>query len=1075
MSSPADPCESPAPQQARNPSHGVLVCVSFFVTGACGLIYEITAMRLFRVLLGSTTHAVTAVLCAFMAGMALGNLLGGRIADRRGDALRLFGVFEGVVAVSFLFLPGVLDACHPLYGWVYRHVHGSFGVLRFIQFAFCIGLLSVPCVSMGATLPLVARHLARGKESGAGRVALAYGVNTVGASMGALLAGFVLLPVLGVGGTLRLSCAVAGVVSVVALLVSRTERSTPASVDGAQEPEQHPAKRGPIHVALGKGGVRILLAGYGAAGAASMIYEIGWARALSTLIGSSVYAFSLMLAAFILGLGLGSLIVSRMVSRIRRPVLALAAIEAAVGATALAVLPFFGLLPGVTLNVISSFTSTFWLLQLVEFAVVFAIMILPTTLMGAAFPLLTRILLSSGARLGKGVGSCASANTIGCVFGVLAGGLLLLPAVGLQRTLLAAALINVVVGCCFILCSGLSRARRTTLAGALAAAGTGAALLMPGWSITALTFAPFMKAVKQTPGSPPAEYRGIEPAGLKTLYHRDGLCSTVTVKETREGERVILAGGKPDASSKADLPTQIAAAHLPLLFHPRPKRALVIGLASGITVGSAGCHPLDVVDCVEIEPRMLEACRFFDEHNYRVLDDSRVRVIIADGRNYLDVVSEEYDVIISEPTNPWIAGIGDLFTLEYFQLCRKRLSRDGIICVWLDAYALDAGCFRSVVHTLQSVFPYLTIWSVLRSDYLLVGSAESPKLAVAELERRLAAPAVARDLARVNIESILDLFGNLVTGPAGTRRVGGDAELHTDDNALLEFGAPRAMILGRAARLKVLAAVEEERGVDLSLLEPGAGTALALQVSARMEARGLVVRSAVMEHRGQGVAAQAALVRAAGLSPSDPFLATAVTAILSRGARLARTGRFGDAERAYRHALRVNGKNAGAHYGLGFVLEKAGKAKEAFPHYASAAALDPGSAKYQVAAAAACYRRGDAASCIRHYRRALALDTGSAEIRNNLAWALASAAPDELRDVAEGARLAAEACELTDWRNLHVAETLARIYLLERRKGDAIAALQRVAWRARAAGDTELAKTAEDRVRAYEVAVRKLQ
>ena len=200
----------------------------------------------------------------------------------------------------------------------------------------------------------------------------------------------------------------------------------------------------------------------------------------------------------------------------------------------------------------------------------------------------------------------------------------------------------------------------------------------------------------------------------------------MTVKQHPGGSLSLYINGKPDASSHGDLPSQELVAHIPLLLHPDPKSALVVGLASGITLGSAGRHPLERLDCVEIAPAMVEASRYFDEYNYRILEDPRVNLIIADGRNHLALTDKKYDVIISEPSNPYIAGVADLFTREYFQLCSDRLTDRGVVGAWMQAYLIDKESFRSIVRTFQSVFPEMTLWKTTKGDCIMVGSKGSP-------------------------------------------------------------------------------------------------------------------------------------------------------------------------------------------------------------------------------------------------------------------------------------------------------------------------------------------------------------
>jgi len=305
----------------------------------------------------------------------------------------------------------------------------------------------------------------------------------------------------------------------------------------------------------------------------------------------------------------------------------------------------------------------------------------------------------------------------------------------------------------------------------------------------------------------------------------------------------------------------------------------VIGLASGITLGSAGCYGVKTLDCVEIAPPMVEASHYFDEWNRHILSDPRVRLILNDGRNHLALTAKRYDVIISEPTNAWIAGVGDLFTREYFELCRDRMTDRGVACVWLQGYQMLPDDFRSVVATFRSVFPEMTMWSSFIGDYLLVGSKVPLSVDYAALAKRMATPAVAEDLAQIGIRSPVQLLGHLAMDGATAGRWASGAPLNTDDNARLEYSAPRGILTGNTTALGRIIHSKDE--VDLGWVTGLGGTAptaeaLKADVEKLIRARRLMVEAITDLEAGRGSAALAKVHEVAGLNPDDRDLQNTV-------------------------------------------------------------------------------------------------------------------------------------------------------------------------------------------------------
>jgi spermidine synthase len=425
-----------------------------------------------------------------------------------------------------------------------------------------------------------------------------------------------------------------------------------------------------------------------------------------------------------------------------------------------------------------------------------------TIAFGAAFPLAVTLAARGDDTVSRDVAVVYAANTVGAIVGALAGGFLLVPRFGLQDTVRIAAALAV-VGSAIVAVHFASR--RVGLALTIGGAGVAIALiaLLPPWdrellSSGAYKYAPYLEG-------PHREW--LLRAG-RLLYYREGAAGTVSVRRLT-GAISLAIDGKVDASNAGDMLTQRLLAHVPLLLHAKPERVGIIGLGSGVTLGSALKHPISRADMLEISPEVVEASRFFVRENHSALADPRTRLIVGDGRSHLALGRELYDVIISEPSNPWMAGVAALFTREFFEAARRRLAPGGLLCQWAHTYDIGDDDLRSIVATFTSVFPHAALWLVGEGDILLIGSGEPIEPRLTNVRHAWGRPGVAPDLAEVGVrdpDSLLTLF----TASGGRlKSYAGSALIQTDDGMRLEFSAPRG-IYGRstidnAATLRALA------------------------------------------------------------------------------------------------------------------------------------------------------------------------------------------------------------------------------------------------------------------------------
>ena len=776
----------PAPHKNAMTPAEFLVLGLFFVSGASALIYEVVWSRDLTNVFGGSAFAIATVLAAYMAGLALGSTVLGKFIDRRGSPLAVYGVLEAGIGVWAVLLPVLFHVLDHVYGGLYRALNPGFYVLSLVRFVLCFLVLLVPTTLMGGTLPVLGKFLLQNRETLGQRAGLLYGVNTLGAVLGTALGGFILLPTLGLRTSTLLAVVMNLVVAVVAILWAR--RFPRLAVE-----ETEAAARAKAVVETSRPLDRAVLLVYAASGFAALAYEVAWTKTLAMVLGSTQYSFSSMLTTFLLGLSLGSFVFGRIADRSRRPETVLAVVQLGIPVLALATIPILAALPQLLVNGFQRFQGSWSGLELYRMSLAGLTMLLPTILMGATFPLVTRLYVGredTGNRLGR----LYAANTVGAILGSFLTGFLLLPWIGRQNSILAATFVNLAATLLLVFTIGWRRFAPRTRVLALSLA----VLLIPAWvmglkrwdplvmSSGAYVYAPIMKDKK---GMPIQEYM----KGSNLLFYEEGTEATVSVFNA-EYTLSLRTNGKIEASSHGDMLTQKMISHLAVYYHQgEPKNGLMIGLASGISVGSLLTHPLEHLETAELIPSMRRAARFFDLYNGRCLDDPRHQLIMNDGRNQLLLTGKKYDVIVSEPPNPWVAGVGSLFTREFFDLIKHHLNPGGVTCQWVQTYQFHEEDLRTILATFRDAYPYLHIWQGAPGDLILVGSSDPLRLDVGRMKADLNGNP-GKDFASLEVLPIPQILSLFITDRDGISSfVGPWRRRSTDDNLYLEYAVPKHM------------------------------------------------------------------------------------------------------------------------------------------------------------------------------------------------------------------------------------------------------------------------------------------
>lgn len=718
-----------------------LLLLLLTLSGASALVYQVVWQRMLSTVFGVTVFATSTVLACFMAGLALGSALGGRLADRVRRPLLLFAAAEAGIGLLALLTPAGLVLAEPFYAALRDRTGAGFLGLTAARLGCSFLLLLPPTTLMGATLPAVVAALPRSDRRLGVRVAALYGFNTLGAFAGALLAGYQLIGAFGLEATLRI--AVAG--NLVAALGAARLASRPGL-----EP---PALAGAPGVAAGRTLSRrqgaTLLAAFAVSGLVALGLEVVWFRMLLAYLPTTTYAFTTMLATVLAGIALGGLLAARpwpAEGELSRLGLLLAAAGAAsvVSAAALA----------------HTYAAGWRTSGLVQACIV---ALLPaTTLMGMSYPRGLALWAGASSRVGYRAGAFAAFNLAGAILGALLAGFLLLPWLGTRAALLALSGLGVLAGATLLAVDARPLARMSLAR--LAVATTvfaAAAVFLPD---------PFLAALAR------------RHKGETQLWHEEGAQATVAVHQDGQGRRVLYIDGMHQANDAPEMRTlHSRIGLLPLLLHGSPRRALVIGLAGGATPGALARDPDLSLQVVELAPAVVRASDFFRHINGDVLRRPNVSLTLDDGRNHLLFTRERYDLITADLVQPFHAGAGHLYSAEYFRLCRAALRDGGLMVQWIGHPPLEQ--YKPILRTFLEVFPEATLWS----EAFLVGPRGPLRVTEAAFERAKQRPELAAALAEAGLAGIDSLLGLYTAGPKALRRFADGAPILTDDRPLVEY------------------------------------------------------------------------------------------------------------------------------------------------------------------------------------------------------------------------------------------------------------------------------------------------
>jgi spermidine synthase len=792
--------------QTYSPRTLKLIAICFVLSGATGLIYEVLWARMLGLVFGATTVAISAVLAAFMGGLALGSALAARYAARIKRPVRAYACIEIAVGLYALAVPLLFRGIDRVYAQVWQHFHPGFYGFACSRFLLATTVLLIPTALMGATLPVLVAALQRSSGNIAGAIARLYTWNLTGAIAGVIAAGFFLLPNFGVRATIWIAAVTNLGIGLAAFLID----SKSAGNQDAEHATHDQQLDGKMNLPLPAGlTAKFWLFCAFTSGFVTITMQVVWSRVLSMIIGSSTYAFSIVLALFLLGLALGAYLVSvnknadaRWLRRAVVMIEILTAFTLFLSLKITSATPDFLISTGFRLG-INSWTG----LLALQIAAAALLILLPATLMGMVMPLVlmwvgrtpqgesVAAFSQSSVKL---VGHSYALNTIGAIAGSLIASFLLIPGTSTRFTIFCAAALCLIVGGIAYEPGRVTSDRavaRSLVIGVTVMLVLALFAAWPRLNLNALStgaYDSYVRVLARSRGAIPEKDQNDGAGNHQLLMYEEGRTATVSVRRDW-GITSVAINGRTNASDADDMPTQVMLGQLGVLTAPQSGRALIVGFATGVTAGSVLQSPIEAIDCVEIEPAAVASSGYFEHVNNRPLSDPRLHMIIDDARTYLRVNPATYDMIVSEPSHPWVPGVANLFTREFFTLGRQRLKDDGVFVQWLQIYQLSTESLRSVLATFHETFPYVAVFRVQGAakgkDLILIGSRAPIRLD--RMVERMKDSRTKSDLERVGIKSADDVRAWFVCDETQLGPAVAGSIINTDDNMHVETVAPR--------------------------------------------------------------------------------------------------------------------------------------------------------------------------------------------------------------------------------------------------------------------------------------------
>ncbi|MBU4486835.1 MAG: fused MFS/spermidine synthase [Candidatus Delongbacteria bacterium] len=781
--------------------------VILFFSGSFSLIYQVAWVRFLTLLLGSTTMGITTVVASFMGGLAIGSWLASRYLISKEKPLKVYALLEFLIAITAFISPFIFKWAFSILPVILQKIGDANLSILILRILFSAIIMLIPTICMGAALPVLGKYLQKYSKLAERRITIIYGLNTIGACAGCIASGYFLLRGIGLINTIYITAAANALLPVAILLLPQLapQEANSKSLKAFRE-QKYLKGTFDAESSLRHGARNVILVIAALVGFIGLTSELVWTRLIVLTVGGSIYAYSTILAVYLFFYGTGAALGGASLKFI-----ALRAgnrtfdVSRTVFFTLLMLIPVATTASIAVANFLPDFYISNFSVERSSTAYgLFVNQLLPAIILMSPATLLSGIFFSYGLFMMKQCTDNPAANTsffyswntVGGIAGTIAAAFLLIPYFGLDYSLRFTSTLLIAAGLLSAFLMKIKKIVRIQIIGLVCLLIIW--LIVPGIDKVAITagagiYTPMFQQDLQIEHGVGKIIRQAQ----DMIYYRDGFTATVTVAHYKQTNTLdIKTNGKPDGSSYFDMPTQKLSAHFPALFHPKPENACVIGFGTGTTVGSLALHPGIKVDAIEIEPAIIEGAMLLNDYNNKPLECKNVDLHITDGRLHLQTSIGKYDLIISEPSNPWLAGVSDLFTVEFYKLANEALTPDGVFGQWIQMYSLKTEALQIVLRSFQEVFPETYMIVVTPGiDLLLVGVKGSYKPELEDIKKRISLPVIAADISHpaVNVNSAYELFSRLVFGPENTRRFAGKGPVNTDILPILSYMAPLSL------------------------------------------------------------------------------------------------------------------------------------------------------------------------------------------------------------------------------------------------------------------------------------------
>lgn len=693
-----------------------LILLGFCLSNMAALIYQIGWTKNLSYVFGTSIYASGTVIACFMAGLAIGSFIFGREADKSHNPIRLFAYVEVGLGMSALMLIFLFDILPVPYAMLHKIFEGGM-LMNFMLFLLSFIVLIIPTSLIGGTFPIMNRIYTHKIKTVGKDVGIVYSADTIFAALGAISAGFILLPLLGINKTVTFAAAINILVGVYLYKISgdidwtgyikKITKTGSTSVRARVKNMSEFMDRTS----------RVVFLGFFLSGFAALTAEIVWIRFLSLILGTSIYALSIITSSFLIGLALGSFIISKYMDRIKYPITIFAFVEMGIGLSAILIMLFIDKLDVPYLMLYHTFDS-FYPFMASLFIVIFLVIMVPTSLMGTTMPLVSKIISRQFRCVGTEIGVIYTSNTLGAIFGTVYATFILIPIVGMTKAGAIGASTSIFIG---LLLFSISEYKWKTKFYSLAGVSIILCVYLATISINPLFAGVYYHGTQLEDVN---SWNNMK-SDTELVYYEEGLYGLVSVVRNKDYIALRIDGKSESSNVPLELVTEHQLAYIPLFASSDPKDVMLIGLGGGFTLDTiTNFDNVESIDVVEINPRLAKvADEYFSEYNNYALHDHRVNLIIDDGRNHLAANNKKYDVIISQPSNIWLSGEAGLFTEEMYEIAIDHLNEGGIYGQWMPFYEQDTDDFKIFMATFDEAFPYTTLW-IVGYDAILVGSTQ---------------------------------------------------------------------------------------------------------------------------------------------------------------------------------------------------------------------------------------------------------------------------------------------------------------------------------------------------------------